>query len=76
MGSAVAPGLCARVYAYVCVCVCVFVCVCVCVAFCDCLSVCLSLQGVPYSSLLLNSINHPNADGMATFVTALLRLFE
>lgn len=33
-------------------------------------------QGIPYSSLLLNSINHPNADGMQIFVTALLGLFK
>ena len=32
-------------------------------------------QGVPYSSLLNNSINHPNRDGMGTFVTAILDLF-
>lgn len=33
-------------------------------------------QGVPYSTLLLNSINHPNRHGMRTFVTAILDLFE
>lgn len=33
-------------------------------------------QGIPYSSMLLNSINHPSADGMRIFVTALLELFK
>jgi lysophospholipase L1-like esterase len=31
-------------------------------------------RGIPYTSLLLNSINHPNAEGMMTFADALLPL--
>ncbi len=33
-------------------------------------------QGIPYSSLLVNSINHPNADGMKLFADALMALFQ
>jgi lysophospholipase L1-like esterase len=33
-------------------------------------------QGVPYSSLLLNAINHPNARGMEIFADALMALFR
>jgi lysophospholipase L1-like esterase len=32
-------------------------------------------QGVPYTTLLLNSINHPNKQGMAIFADALMELF-
>jgi lysophospholipase L1-like esterase len=32
-------------------------------------------QGVPYSTLLVNSINHPNARGMSIFADALMALF-
>ena len=32
-------------------------------------------HGLPYTTLLLNSINHPNRRGMATFAEALLPLF-
>ena len=32
-------------------------------------------QGIPYSSLLLNSINHPDARGMKLFADALMELF-
>jgi lysophospholipase L1-like esterase len=32
-------------------------------------------QGLPYSTLLLNSINHPDARGMKIFAEALLELF-
>lgn len=32
-------------------------------------------QGVPYSTLLVNNINHPNARGMALFGDALMALF-
>ena len=32
-------------------------------------------QGVPWTTLLLNSINHPNRDGLRLFVDALLPLF-
>jgi lysophospholipase L1-like esterase len=32
-------------------------------------------QGLPYSTLLLNSINHPNARGLKLFADALLNLF-
>lgn len=32
-------------------------------------------QGIPYSTLMLNSINHPNADGMSLFADSLLALF-
>jgi lysophospholipase L1-like esterase len=33
-------------------------------------------QGIPYSTLMLNAINHPNAFGMSLFADALLDLFE
>jgi lysophospholipase L1-like esterase len=33
-------------------------------------------QGIPYSSLLLNAINHPNAFGMSIFADALMVLFQ
>jgi lysophospholipase L1-like esterase len=32
-------------------------------------------QGIPYSTLMLNSINHPNARGMKLFADALMELF-
>lgn len=32
-------------------------------------------QGIPYSTLMLNSINHPNACGMSLFADSLLALF-
>jgi lysophospholipase L1-like esterase len=32
-------------------------------------------QGLPYSTLMLNSINHPNAYGMSLFVDSLMALF-
>lgn len=32
-------------------------------------------QGIPYSTLMMNSINHPNAFGMGLFADALLALF-
>jgi lysophospholipase L1-like esterase len=32
-------------------------------------------QGIPYSTLMLNSINHPNAAGMRIFADALMELF-
>ena len=32
-------------------------------------------QGLPYSTLLVNSINHPDARGMKIFADALLELF-
>jgi hypothetical protein len=32
-------------------------------------------RGIPYTSLLMNSINHPNRMGLRTFVDALLPLF-
>lgn len=32
-------------------------------------------QGVPYMTLQLNAINHPNADGMRLFVDAVMALF-
>ena len=32
-------------------------------------------QGIPYSTLLLNSINHPDARGMKLFADALMELF-
>ena len=32
-------------------------------------------QGIPHTTLLLNSINHPNARGMALFADALMELF-
>lgn len=32
-------------------------------------------QGIPYSTLMLNSINHPNAHGMSLFADSLLVLF-
>ena len=33
-------------------------------------------QGVPYSTLLMNNINHPNAFGMRQFADALMALFQ
>jgi lysophospholipase L1-like esterase len=33
-------------------------------------------QGVPYSTLLVNSINHPNAQGQRIFADALMALFR
>ncbi len=33
-------------------------------------------QGIPYSSLMMNCINHPNEEGMALFVEALKDLFR
>ena len=32
-------------------------------------------RGVPYTTLLMNSINHPNRTGLRTFADALLPLF-
>jgi lysophospholipase L1-like esterase len=32
-------------------------------------------QGIPYSTLLVNAINHPNADGMRLFADSLMALF-
>ena len=32
-------------------------------------------RGIPYTTLLVNGINHPNADGMKLFQKALLDLF-
>ena len=32
-------------------------------------------QGVPYSTLLVNAINHPDERGMALFADALMALF-
>jgi len=32
-------------------------------------------QGIPYSTLMMNSINHPNAFGMSLFADALMALF-
>jgi len=32
-------------------------------------------QGIPYSSLLLNSINHPDERGMKIFADSLMALF-
>jgi lysophospholipase L1-like esterase len=32
-------------------------------------------QGIPYTSLLMNSINHPNAQGMRLFADSLIALF-
>ena len=32
-------------------------------------------QGIPYSTLMLNSINHPNAYGMSLFADSLMALF-
>src|SRR6185503_20765369 len=32
-------------------------------------------QGIPYSSLMVNSINHPDARGMKIFADALMELF-
>jgi len=32
-------------------------------------------QGIPYSTLMLNSINHPDAQGMRIFADALMELF-
>ena len=32
-------------------------------------------QGIPYSTLMLNSINHPNAGGMSIFADSLMALF-
>lgn len=33
-------------------------------------------QGIPYTSLMLNSINHPDAQGMSLFADALMELFR
>lgn len=33
-------------------------------------------QGIPYSTLMMNNINHPNAFGMSLFADALMELFE
>lgn len=33
-------------------------------------------QGIPYNTLMLNAINHPNAYGMKQFADALMALFE
>ncbi len=33
-------------------------------------------QGVPYSTLLVNAINHPNAQGLRLFADALMALFQ
>ena len=33
-------------------------------------------QGIPYGSLLLNAINHPNAKGLGLFADALMALFQ
>jgi len=33
-------------------------------------------QGIPYSVLLLNAINHPNSQGMSIFADALMQLFH
>lgn len=33
-------------------------------------------QGIPYQTLLVNEINHPNKTGMATFADALMELFR
>jgi lysophospholipase L1-like esterase len=33
-------------------------------------------QGIPYSTLLMNNINHPNPFGMKLFADALMELFE
>jgi putative membrane-bound dehydrogenase-like protein len=33
-------------------------------------------QGIPYTSLMVNSINHPNAPGMKLFADALLEVFQ
>ena len=32
-------------------------------------------RGIPYSTLMLNSINHPDARGMKLFADALMELF-
>ena len=32
-------------------------------------------QGLPYSTLLMNNINHPNPYGMGIFADALMALF-
>lgn len=32
-------------------------------------------QGIPYNTLMLNSINHPNAQGMRLFADSLMALF-
>ena len=32
-------------------------------------------QGIPYSTLMLNSINHPDARGMRLFAESLITLF-
>ena len=32
-------------------------------------------QGIPWTTLLLNNINHPNREGLRLFVDALLPLF-
>jgi hypothetical protein len=33
-------------------------------------------QGIPYNTLMLNAINHPNARGMQLFADALIALFQ
>ncbi|MDO4629436.1 MAG: GDSL-type esterase/lipase family protein [Planctomycetia bacterium] len=33
-------------------------------------------QGIPYSTLMVNNINHPNREGMKLFADALMKLFE
>jgi lysophospholipase L1-like esterase len=33
-------------------------------------------QGIPYTTLMVNSINHPNARGMTLFADSLMELFE
>ncbi|BDC48131.1 hypothetical protein F183_A04470 [Bryobacterales bacterium F-183] len=33
-------------------------------------------QGIPYNTLMLNAINHPDARGMQLFADALMALFE
>lgn len=32
-------------------------------------------QGIPYTTVMLNSINHPDASGMKLFADALMELF-
>ena len=33
-------------------------------------------RGIPYSTLMVNNINHPNKLGMSLFADALMKLFE
>lgn len=33
-------------------------------------------QGIPYSTLLVNAINHPNAQGVKLFANALMALYQ